>query len=384
MTVPSHLPFAPESSHSRSLGALLARLLLGLALLSGGGAAAWLTVSRDLQPGLGATDTVQAVPLGSAHALRAELTTDRGDLSVTELPASSANSANQAARLQAHHRQFNPLQVEGKQQGSTLTLRAQLLVDPAPAPDTLNLQPGGQPVEHQLTAGLSAALPLDLNTHSGGGDQALDLRRLRLRSLTAVSRSGDQRVLLPARSLQGVDLSSRSGTMNLTATGGTALDSLKMESTSGELQANLSGAQVTQLSVGSQAGDIQVQLPRRVNAVLSSERGDLDVTLPAGASGQLHLNTERGSTSLNLPENTAFRLSFPELGPAQARARAAQLPSSLTFTDGAYLSPAARHASGNVPLLDIQLELPAGADLTLNLRTASDTDAAAAEGDTQP
>ncbi|MDO4264221.1 MAG: hypothetical protein Q4C67_08475, partial [Deinococcus sp.] len=68
--------------------------------------------------------------------------------------------------------------------------------------------------------------------------------------------------------------------------------------------------------------------------------------------------------------NAAFRLSFPGLSTGQARALAARLPGNLRYSDGAYLSRAAQDAGPRTPLLDIELDLPAAPELTLQLRTA--------------
>ncbi|MDO4264661.1 MAG: hypothetical protein Q4C67_10740, partial [Deinococcus sp.] len=227
MTPTPPSPFAGPSSvlgtaqtrlaRSRPLGSLVGRLLLGLTLLTGGSAAAWFSVSSGLRDGLHATDTVQTVPRAQAQALQAELTTDRGELAVTALPA-SATTQGLAAELRAHHRQFNPLHVtaapaqggEGAK-AHTLSLHSQLLVDPPASPGVLSFQPPGVAVEHRLAARLAPGLPLSLSARAGSGDLELDLRRLKLRSLTTVSRSGDQTVQLPAQNLGRVRLSTTSG-----------------------------------------------------------------------------------------------------------------------------------------------------------------------------
>ncbi|GHG06093.1 hypothetical protein GCM10017783_18340 [Deinococcus piscis] len=343
----------------------LIRLLLGLALLSGGGGLACWNLNRQLEPQLSAVDTEQTAPLGRAQTLRAELTTDRGDIAVAALPVASADVA---AHLSGHHRRLNPLQVSSQQQGSAQVVQAKLLVDPTPKPRTLNLQPAGQPVEHRLAAALNPNPPLELTARSGGGDQTLDLRRLNLRSLSATSRSGDQSVQLPAHQLSQVRVSTNAGNVTLAAAHGTAVNSVSAESTFGDVQANLSGARIKQLELGSQRGNIQARLPAHMGATISTTSGNLDVTIPAGAAGNLYLKTEHGSTALNLPANLAFRLSFLSLSPEEARIQANRLPLNLTFKDGAYLSPAAQQAASRAPLLDIELETPNFSNLTLHLQ----------------
>ncbi|WP_261664027.1 DUF4097 domain-containing protein [Deinococcus sp. Marseille-Q6407] len=371
----SPVPTNPKPRpHARPLGPVLGRLLLGLALLAGGGAAAWTALNTQLAPALSATDTAQAVPLGGARTLNASLTTDRAEVQVGALPPTTQG---QAAGLAFHHRQLNSPQVTATRQGDTLNLQAQLLVDPAPKPNTINLQPQGQQVEHRLAAQLSPGPALDLSTRSGGGEQQLDLQTLALHSLHTHSTSGPQTVQLPAGQTGEVALESLSGALTLSAPAGhaTAIDTLSAESRFGNLQARLHSAQVGRLTLTSQLGDIEAQLPAHNDTALTTAQGDLDVTLPPGASGQLRLQAERGSVTLNLPATAAFRLSFSRLSNEQTRMQASHLPKGMLYQNGSFLSPAAQ-APGRAPVLEISLDLPIPNDLSLNLLTP--------QGATQP
>ncbi|MDO4264660.1 MAG: hypothetical protein Q4C67_10735, partial [Deinococcus sp.] len=74
-----------------------------------------------------------------------------------------------------------------------------------------------------------------------------------------------------------------------TSAAGTVTPALSASSTFGNLHVRLSGAQVGRLDLRSRGGRVEADLPRQLNAALSTEGGELDLRMPGGAAGDLRV-----------------------------------------------------------------------------------------------
>lgn len=292
---------------------VLARMALGLGLLVLGAGVLWRSVELTPTPGLATVHTPFAMPLDGplpldlAAQARIELETDRATLHVSPLPAGSPELLSGDAK----HRARNLPEIEPRRLGRDVRFRARLAVPPLPPGGVPVNQP--RPVQHELNLTLSSELPLTLSTRSVGGPQRLDLRSLRLRAVTARSDSGDLDLTLPARIGGPYAVVTRRGAVTLRAEPGARPEAVRVNSLSGNLRADLGGAELDALGVGTQSGQVSVTLPRRLSrGVLSSISGDLTVTARTGTQGNLDIRSQSGRVTLRLERGTQVRVRFAD------------------------------------------------------------------------
>ncbi|WP_339095658.1 DUF4097 family beta strand repeat-containing protein [Deinococcus sp. VB142] len=301
------------TSPSRPLLPVLARMALGLGLVGLGGALVWQDISLRPLPGLAALSTPFVVPLDGklpldlATSATLRFASDRGNLRLSALPAGSPDLLSGEAR----HRAQNPLSVDVRRLGHEVNFSAWLRV-PALGRDGVVVT-GPPPLQHELTASLSRAAALTLNTETVGGGQILDLSFLRLRSVAARSDSGNLDLTLPALEGGPYAVVTRSGRVRVQAGAAARPEAVRVNSRTGDLDLNLAGASLDVLGAGSDSGRIGVVLPALVDrGSVTTISGDIAVTARPGTRGNLDIRTQSGTVTLGVPAGLRVRVRFPD------------------------------------------------------------------------
>lgn len=298
--------------NSRPLLPVLARMALGLGLAVLGGGLVWQGVTLKPVPGLAAAITPFSVPLDGklpldlATSASLRFGSDRANLTLSPLPGGGPDLLRGAAR----HRAQNPLSVDTRRLGHDVTFRAWLGVPALGGYDGV-VRTAPLPFQHEVKAALTPDLPLSLNTDTVGGNQTLDLRTLRLRSVTARSEGGDLDLTLPARPGGPYAVVTRSGHVSLRAAPGASPEAVRVNSRTGDLTLNLAGARLDALGAGNLSGNVFLTLPQSVSrATVTTIGGDVAVTALPGSRGNLDIRTQSGTVTLRVPPGLRVRVRF--------------------------------------------------------------------------
>lgn len=202
----------------------------------------------------------------AAESAVIDLDIDRGSLTLSALPAASAN----LVEISALHNQQSSFNASGTSQREvTFELDAD---------DFSGLFDLFNNVQNQTEIGLHPGLPLNLKVDLGAGNSTLNLSALNLTELDVNNGSGTVTISLPAGTYP-VALSSGSGNLTAEIAPASVLD----------FSANLGSGQIT-LTFGADASG---------QFKLDAGSGNIRLTLPAGVGVEIVAQT--GSGNLNLP-----------------------------------------------------------------------------------
>ncbi|MFK7603275.1 DUF4097 family beta strand repeat-containing protein [Deinococcus sp. SM5_A1] len=301
------------SPGTRPLPPVLSRMALGLLIAGAGALLAWQGVTVKPTPGMGAETTPVSVALDGprpndlARTATLKIDGDRTNLNLGPLPAGSALVVGG----QVTHRARNPVQLRASREGGQLDFGLTLRVQSLDRPGVTVASP--EPVQHVIDLKASRSIPLTLSTRTLGGDQALNLSFLRLRSLNVRSVSGDQVVTLPAQAGGPFALVSTSGDIAVTAPGGAAPEAVRVNTVSGDLTLNLAGVRTGTLGAGTGSGDVKLTLPAAFSrGTVTTASGDVAVTAPAGTRGNLDIRTQSGNVVLRAAPGLKLRVRFTD------------------------------------------------------------------------
>lgn len=210
------------------------------------------------------------------------------------------------------------------------------------------------------TVQIGREVPSDLRLSSTSGDMHLKLANVKLKGLDLSTRSGDVQLDLPgivSNQLQprpaqtgpgNVNIRSLSGDLDVTsgradgrpaAQGAAAASTFKSHSESGGQQLDLSGTAYTNVAVGSATGDLDLTTPGvpELVATVTTLSGNQTVTVPSQVKrGSLNLSSTVGDIRLWVPAGTAVRVTV------SARIGDVSAPEGYTRQGDTYLSPAAK------------------------------------------
>lgn len=307
-------PVRADPTRPRPLLPVLARMALGLGLALVGAALLWHGSTLRPIPGLLVSRTPFSVPLDGklpldlATSAGLRFGSDRGNLTLGPLPAGSPD----LLRGEAKHRARNPLSLDTRRLGHDVQFGAWLAVRDLYERGTVTVS-DPQPVQHELSARLSPALPLTLNTETSVGAQTLDLTGLRLRGVTVRSDRGDLRLRLPGRPGGPYAVITRAGSVTVRVSPGAAPEAVRVNAREGDLDLDLGGARTEALGVGNLGGDVALTLPAQLSrGSVTTTTGDVSVTARPGTRGNLDLRTQSGAVTLRLPRTLRTRVRFTD------------------------------------------------------------------------
>lgn len=221
--------------------------------------------------------------------------------------------------------------------------------------NSLQMNPAGSDRLGLWTVRIGREVSSDLRFSSTSGDLRLNLADVKLKELDLSTRSGDVQLELPgtpsgtAQTGAG-NVSLRSFSGNLEVTSGKApkppaaqqkpaASTFKSRSESGDQQLDLSGTAASKVVVSSTTGDLDLTTPGvpELTATLTTLSGNQTVTVPAQVRrGSLTLNSTIGDLELRVPAGAAVRVNV------STRIGDVSVPDGYTKQGETYLSPAAK------------------------------------------
>ncbi|WP_309570895.1 DUF4097 family beta strand repeat-containing protein [Deinococcus sp.] len=286
-------------------------MAIGLLVAGAGAVVAWQGVGFSPTPGMAALSTPLSVPLDDpdlATAASVHLRGDRVDLEMTSLDSGSPF----LMRGTALHRGRNPVTLDTRRDGDQLSASLILRVQSFDRGGVI--VSGPEPLQHRVTVALTRDLPLTLSAQTSSGDQALDLRPLRLRALSLRTGSGAQNVTVPGRPAGPLSMVSTSGDITVSAPQGASPEALRVNTQSGDLGLNLAGARTLALGVGALSGNVRLTLPESfARGTITTSSGAVTIMAPATlVSGNLDIRTQSGDVTLRVPPALLVRVRFTD------------------------------------------------------------------------
>jgi DUF4097 and DUF4098 domain-containing protein YvlB len=238
----------------------------------------------------------------------------------------------------------------------------------------LEVNPAGSDRMGLWAVQIGREVPSDLRFSSTSGDLNLNLAGVKLKALDLSTRSGDVQLELPgsrigmAQSGAGtVSLRSFSGNIGVTSGKASTLPAgqpkaagtFRSQSESGDQRLDLSGAAAPNVVVGSTTGNLDLTAPGvpDLTATVTTLSGNQTVTVPAQVKrGSLTLNSTIGDLELRVPAGSAVRVTV------STRLGDVSVPDGFVRQGDTYLSPAAQPSDAP---LDITVSTLSG-DVTVD------------------